>query len=114
MLAQCGGQDSPLGFVNVAAGTDNQFFMARTRQSLKIKPDVEVKSRVDEKGNVTGLTIIARDNSVNINCGCPAGCKSDKGSSGCAISYSPTEATCTGDCVTETSCCFGCGFMAPR
>jgi hypothetical protein len=113
VLAACGGQDSPVGFVNIAAGTENEFFTARTRQALKIKPNVQVKSRVDEKGNVTGLTIVARDNSVNINCGCPGGCKSDN-SNPCAISYSPTEATCIGDCKTETSCCLGCGFMAPR
>ena len=112
-LAQCGGLDSPVGFENIAAGAYNEFFTARTRQSLKIKADVQVKNRVDEKGHVTGLTMIARDNSVNINCGCPGGCKSDHGN-GCAIDYSPTDAHCSGDCVTETSCCFGCGFMAPR
>jgi len=116
-LARCGGSDSPAGFDAVLAGTDNQFFTARNRQSLRIKPDVEVKPKVDEKGNVLGLTMVARDNSVNISCACPAGCSSDPGPGhGCVIQYPPggQDASCSGDCVTENSCCSGCGFMAPH
>ena len=123
-LARCGGMDSPAGLQNVVAGADNQFFTARTRQSLKIKPGVDVRSKVDEKGNVVGLTMIARDssttiardNSTTINCACPAGCSVGPGQPGCVIVFTPNgpDATCSGDCVTEGGCCFGCGFMAPR
>ena len=116
-LARCGGMDSPSGLQNVPAGADNEFFTARTRQSLKIKPGVDVRSRMDEKGNVVGLTMIARDSSTNISCACPAGCGSDPGQGhGCVIVFTPNggDATCSGDCVTEGCCCFGCGFMAPR
>jgi hypothetical protein len=114
-LARCGG--SPSGFENVLAGADNEFFTARTRQSLKIKTGVDVRSKVDEKGNVVGLTMIARDSTTTINCSCPAGCGSDPGQGhGCVVVYTPNgpDATCSGDCVTEGGCCFGCGFMAPR
>jgi hypothetical protein len=116
-LARCGGMDSPLGFQNVLAGTDNPFFTARTRQSLHIKPGVEVKSKVDEKGDVLALTMMARDGRVDVSCACPAGCGSDPGPGhGCVIQYPPggSEASCSGDCVTRDGCCFGCGFMSPR
>lgn len=116
-LARCGGMDSPAGFQNVIAGTDSAFYTARTRQSLRVKPGVEIKSKVDGKGDVRGLTLIARDNSVEVSCACPAGCSSDPGPGhGCVIQFPPggSDATCTGDCVTQGGCCFGCGFMAPR
>jgi hypothetical protein len=115
-VARCG-SDGPAGFDIVLAGTDNQFFTARNRQSLRIKPDVEVKTKVDEKGNVRGLTMVARDNSVNVSCDCPAGCSSDPGPGhGCVVQYPPggQDASCTGDCVAENTCCSGCGFMAPH
>jgi len=92
-VARCGGTDSPAGFEYVVAGTDNRFFTARTRQTIRIKPDVEV------------------------SCACPAGCKSDPGPvHGCVIQFPPggPDASCSGDCVTDNGCCFGCGFMAPR
>jgi hypothetical protein len=115
--ARCGGMDSPGGFQYVVAGTDNQFFTARTRQTIRIKPNLEVKAKTDEKGNVLSITM-ARDNKdVNVSCACPAGCKSDPGPGhGCVIEFPPggSEASCSGDCVTDTGCCFGCGFMAPR
>jgi len=116
-VARCGGSDGPAGFDIVLAGTDNAFFTARNRQSLRIKPDVEVKTKVDEKGNVLGLTMVARDNSVTINCDCPGGCRNDPGPGhGCVIQYPPggQDASCTGDCVAENTCCSGCGFMAPH
>jgi len=117
-LARCGGTDSPAGFQNVLAGTDNQFFTARTRQALWIKPGVEVESKVDGKGNVLALTMMARDNSsVDVSCACPAGCGSDPGQRhGCVIQFPPggSEASCSGDCVSQDGCCFGCGFMSPR
>ena len=116
-LARCGGMDSPAGFQNVLAGADNEFFTARTRQSLKIKPGVDVRNKVDEKGNVVGLTMIARDSRTTVDCACPAGCGSDPGQGhGCVVVYTPNgpDATCSGDCVTEGGCCLGCGFMAPR
>jgi hypothetical protein len=116
-LARCGGMDSPAGFQNVLAGTDNQFFTARTRQSLRIKRGVEVKSKVDKEGNVLALTMMARNNSVDVSCACPAGCSSDPGPGhGCVIQFPPggSDASCSGDCVTQGGCCFGCGFMAPR
>ena len=109
--------DSPAGFQNVLAGADTPFFTARTRQSLRIKPGVEVKSKVDKEGNVLALTMMARDNSVDISCACPAGCSSDPGPGhGCVIQFPPggSDASCSGDCVTQGGCCFGCGFMAPR
>src|SRR5262249_45884851 len=114
-LARCGGMGPPPGFKDILAGTDNPFFTARTRQQLKIKPDVEVKAQLDDKGNTVGLTMMARDNQVGVNCNCPAGCSSDPGQGhGCVVVYTPggPDASCSGDCVTETSCCSGCGWMS--
>jgi hypothetical protein len=114
-LARCGGSDPVSGFHNVAVGADTDFYTARSRQVLKIKPAVEVTTNTDAKGYVTGLTMVARDNKVNINCACPAGCKGGT-PPGCFIDFDPGpggDATCSGDCVTENSCCFGCGWQAP-
>jgi hypothetical protein len=116
-LARCGGMGSPAGFENVLAGADTPFYTARTRQSLQIKPGVEVRSKVDKEGRVLALTMMARNNSVDISCACPGGCSSDPGPGhGCVIQYPPggSDASCSGDCVTQGGCCFGCGFMAPR
>jgi hypothetical protein len=115
-LARCGGSGPP-GFDSILAGTETQFFTATTRQSLKIKPDVEVKSKMDENGKILSLTMIARDNSVVVSCDCPGGCSSDPGPGhGCVIQYPPGggDASCSGDCVSGDSCCAGCGFMAPH
>jgi hypothetical protein len=114
--ARCGGSDPAPGLHWVVAGSDTVFYTATTRQHVRFKPDTEVKTRTDPKGgNVTGLTVVFRDNNTNIDCGCPAGCKNDPPGQGCVIQYVPGggDASCTGDCATENSCCTGCGFMAP-
>lgn len=113
--ARCGGSDPAAGFHWVVAGTDNVFYAAATRQHVRFKTDTKVETKTDAKGNVTGLTVVYRDNKTNIDCGCPAGCKNDPPGRGCVIQYVPGggDASCTGDCVAENSCCTGCGFMAP-
>jgi hypothetical protein len=114
--ARCGGSDPASGLHWVVAGTDNVFYTASTRQHVRFKKDTEVKTRTGYKeGPVTGLTVIFRDNNTNIDCGCPAGCKNDPPGQGCVIQFVPGggDASCTGDCVAENSCCTGCGFMAP-
>ena len=102
------------GFNWVVAGTDNAFFTAITRQSIKIKPGVEVKSVSDETGRPTGLTMARDNDDIAVNCGCPAGC-STPGPLGCEIVYTPggPDASCSGDCQTENSCCSGCGWTGP-
>ena len=89
-VARCGGTDSPAGFQSVLAGTDTVFYTARTRQSLHVKPGVEVKSQLDKEGNVQALTFLARDGSTTVNCACPGGCGSDPGQGhGCVVQYPP-------------------------
>jgi hypothetical protein len=115
-LARCGGS-APAGFESILAGADTAFYTARSRQTLQPKPGVEVKPETDEKGAVTGLRLMARDNDVLVACGCPGGCSPDPGQGhGCVVQFPPGggDASCTGDCVSDNTCCAGCGFMAPR
>jgi hypothetical protein len=113
--ARCGGSDPVSGLHWVVAGTETVFYTATTRQVVRFKPDTKVETKTDAKGTVTGLTVVYRDNKTNIDCGCPAGCKNDPPGRGCVVQYVPggPDASCTGDCVAENSCCTGCGFMAP-
>jgi len=46
--------ERPLGSGWVVAGTDNGFFTAASRQSIKIKPGVDVKVASDATGRPTG------------------------------------------------------------
>jgi len=105
-LARCGGITQGA----IVAGTDNEFFTATSRQSIKIKPSVEIKSVADRDGKPHTLTLVSRDNSLTLNCRCPAGC----GESGDGCVYIVVEgsrdAFCVGDCETDTGCCFGCGW----
>jgi hypothetical protein len=112
---RCGGSDPVSGLHWVVAGADTVFYTATNRQHLRFKPDTKVETKTDPKGGITGLTVVYRDNNTNIDCGCPAGCKNDPPGRGCVIQYVPGggDASCTGDCVAENSCCTGCGFMAP-
>ena len=109
-LSRCGGGQpgSPGG--PIVAGTDNPFITAISRQFIKIKPDVEIKTDVGADGKGHKLTLISRDNYVVLSCRCPAGC-SESGD-GCFywIEEGSRNALCLGDCATATSCCFGCGW----
>jgi hypothetical protein len=109
---RCG--EAPSGFNWVVAGTDNRFFTAMSRQSIKIKPGVEVKVVSDATGRPTGLTMARDNDGIGANCSCPGGCKTP-GPVGCVIVYEPggPNATCSGDCQTENACCAGCGWAGP-
>jgi hypothetical protein len=104
----CGGGGVSPGTRAVIAGVENPFFSATSRQVVTPKPDVKI-------GEVKGrtITLIARDNNTTITCGCPAGCTNPVG---CVIAQSPPgppggPITCSGDCTTTSSCCFGCGWV---
>lgn len=109
---RCG--EAPSGSGWVVAGTDNRFFTAASRQSIKIKPGVDVKVVSDATGKPTGLTMARDNDSIGANCSCPGGCKTP-GPIGCVIEYEPggPNATCSGDCESENACCFGCGWAGP-
>ncbi len=106
-LSRCGGVSTPGAIV---AGTDNQFFTASSRQTLKIKPGVDIKTGAGPDGKVHTLTLISRDNSINLDCRCPSGC-SESGD-GCVpiVVIGSRDAICAGDCETAGGCCFGCGW----
>src|SRR5688500_7542506 len=67
-LARCGISPGLNGAI--AVGTDNQFLTAIARQTIKIKADVEIKT--DARGKK--LTLMAKDNSLDMTCRCPSGC----------------------------------------
>ena len=106
---RCGGGGLDLrGLTTVVAGADNEFFTATARQSIKIKPGVDVKAETDSNGKIVALRMVARQNTTTTVCGCPAGC-----SGSCSLvldSNDPKFADCVGDCVQENACCFGCGL----
>lgn len=101
----CGGV-SP-GFKGVVAGTDNEFFTATSRQVITLKPDVKIEA---VKGRT--MTVVAKQKQgTTITCACPAGCSNPVD---CVISQVPSgpgPISCSGDCTTSTSCCFGCGWV---
>jgi hypothetical protein len=109
-LSRCGGglPGSPGG--PIVAGTDNEFFTATSRQIIKIKPGIDIKGDAGQDGKGHKLTLKSRDNSVNVDCRCPSGCAET--GDGCIylIVEGSRNAICVGDCATETSCCFGCGW----
>ncbi len=110
-LSRCGGggqPGSPGG--PIVAGTDNPFFAATSRQFIKIKPGVDIKSDVGSDGKGHKLTLISRDSSLVVSCRCPSGC--GESGDGCFywIEEGSRNALCLGDCATDTSCCFGCGW----
>jgi hypothetical protein len=116
-LSRCGGISPGSGAI--VAGTDNEYFTASSRQSIKIKPGIEIKTAAgadsmataDQAGKGHALTLIGRDNaSVNLDCRCPAGC--GESGDGCAyiVVIGSRDAFCVGDCENPTGCCFGCGW----
>lgn len=100
---RCGG-DRP-GFTAVTAGFENGFFVAMSKQAVKLKPDV--KAEVAQKGGEATLTVIAKDNTkADFTCSCGAGCS---GSCSLVLSTDPTvPAVCTGDCSAPSACCGSC------
>jgi hypothetical protein len=111
---------APSGFDAVVAGTDNQFFTATSRQGIKIKPGVEVKTELGPDGKAASLTLSRDNNQSSISCQCPAGCSRDDGSVleiGCiqVVEEGPGgRAHCEGDCFKGESCCTGCGWVSAR
>jgi hypothetical protein len=107
---RCGGGGlNTQGLTAVKAGTDNEFFTATARQSIKIKPGVEIKPEKDSSGKLVSVRMIALQNSTTTTCGCPGGC-----SGSCSLilsSIDPTFIDCVGDCTQENACCFGCGLF---
>jgi hypothetical protein len=114
VASRCGGV--PPGFEGVFEGTDNKFLAATSRQAIRVKPGVEIKPVVGPDKKVHTLTLSRENENQEISCTCPAGC-SAPGRIGCSVVIMPPggpDATCGGDCETEsrTGCCFGCGFVS--
>jgi hypothetical protein len=109
-LARCVG-GGPGGRGPVVAGAENEYFTASSRHVITIKPGIESKGVPGKDGKPHGLTLIARDNSLDLTCGCPGGC-SEAGESGCVyiVVIGSSQAVCTGDCEKTGACCAGCGW----
>lgn len=109
-LLRCVG-GGPGGRAPVVAGTENGFFTAMSRQSIELKPGIEIKSVLGADGKPHTLTLIGRDNSMDMTCGCPGGC-AETGESGCVpvVVIGSPVAYCVGDCAKEGACCAGCGW----
>ncbi len=99
------------GRAPVVAGTENEFFAARSRQVITLKPGIESKGVESTDGKLRSLTLMSRDNSLTMTCGCPGGC-AEGGEYGCiyVVVVGSREAFCSGDCEKVGACCAGCGW----
>jgi hypothetical protein len=95
----------------VVAGTETDLFTALSRQAIRLKPGVETQNVAQADGKQRSLTLVARDNSITMNCRCPGGC--GEAGDGCVyvVVIGSGEAYCTGDCEKPGACCAGCGWF---
>jgi len=107
-MAKCGAIPPGLSGA-VVAGTDNEFFTATSRQSIKIKQGVQTASKAGPDGKPHTLILTSKARSQAFPCSCPGGCDRP-GPYGCILVQTPDVAYCEGDCEMETGCCLGCGF----
>ena len=108
-LLRCVG-GGPGGRAPVVAGTENGFFTATSRQSIELKPGIEIETVLGADGKPHTLTLIGRDNSMDMTCGCPGGC-AETGEVAASRSWSSAARShCVGDCAKEGACCAGCGW----
>lgn len=101
------------GFVAVGAGMETEFFVALSPQHVEFKPGVDVTPIRDDDGQMVAFRMNNGGNGIQISCNCPGGCKSTTNQS-CIVGHTgPNDGFCRGNCETDNSSCFGCGFMLP-
>lgn len=112
-----GGYGIPEGMREaVTRGTETEFFKALSRQSIEIKPGVVVQQVAGPDGKVNTLIFGLGEKQARIACSCPGGCTTcqpnDELCIGCitVVTDPATHASCGGDCISGSTCCFGCGF----
>jgi hypothetical protein len=108
--ARCGGSGGfdVSGLTAVLADAESPHYTAVARQAVKIKPGVEVKPKLDEKGATVVVTLALNNSSADLTCRCPDGCG---GSCSLILDASdPDFVECVGDCRDGDVCCFGCGL----